>query len=157
MTEIIKPSELTDEHRLDSVWVNHSAPYYLRCYDDSWGELYVVQEPCGHFGRTVGVIRARFWHEAYDIATDEILDDASSEEYLEAAKDQDIPFDTDDYGNSYPQHDPEGFGSRGNGEPTDGALTSALYQADPGWQLNPLTDQLAEDLNLSVHVETEPS
>ena len=90
----------------------------LRTYDDGFGKLWVVMESLG----PIGVIRAKTWEAAHEIAIDAILDDAD-------------PNDPDTYARSYDEDAEEGELAEGcywrsSGTPTDNGLKSPIAQED---------------------------
>lgn len=88
--------------------------------DDAGGTLYVLRQSHG----VVGFVRARTFEDAWSIAEDCLLDDATPEEVSEAGRDygDGDPFETDENGDPIGEdrNFPEGFGIRPNGTPGKG-------------------------------------
>lgn len=120
----------------------------LPMWDECFGELWLYVESLG----IVGVIRAQSWEEAYECAIDELMHDAD-------------PSDPDTYARSY---DPsaqegelaEGCHYRGNGEPSNPALSSPIACEDlNGSQVfavnSPEGRRIWKDAGLKLHTSDD--
>lgn len=110
----------------------------LRSYDDAYGPAWLYRDASG----LVGVVRARTWEDAWEIVTDEILDDADPDDYANLADDADLP---------------EGLHFRSNGAGHNRWNQTGIAQEDlNGSRLEPLTGALIESERL-ILVWTNPN
>jgi len=115
----------------------------IRTYDDGQGPLWVYRESTGIYG----VIRAQTWEEAYEIAQDEFMDEAT-ETWEDIAKDCDCANPDDLMDNAIFQ---EGYGFRPNGANARDTLRHGIYQRDlNGEALDKLTPKLMSALRLTI-------
>lgn len=104
-----------------------------RFYDDGFGPVWIYQDA----GGLLGIIRAQSWESAWEIVTDEILDDADPD-YL---ADPGYAVGADEL--------PEGCGYRSSGNGSKPWNQTPIYQEDMnGSQLDLLTPETMEELGI---------
>lgn len=108
----------------------------LDIWDDGFGPLWIYRESLG----PCGIVRAKTWEDAYNCVIDEIMDDADPEDP-----------------ENHPNKDgnlPEGIHYRGSGVPSNPRLKSPMaYEDLNGSILEPLTDRLSQELNITLVLE----
>jgi hypothetical protein len=143
-TAQIKPSELTDEHTLESAASRFGHP--IPIYDDGFGRLFIHRDSTG----ISGIVRAMSWSDAYGICEDEFFpaadDDATDGVDIEAMTEHEQAcWD-------------EAYGYRNSGRREADGSISCIYAKDlNGDSLDLLTNALALELGitLTATLETE--
>lgn len=115
----------------------------IRTYDNGFGPLWVLQDSMG----IAGIVRAQTWEEAYECCEDEIFPSVDLSDAADFEKDFGENWIEDASWN-------EQYGIRPNGPRETGG--SCYYRKDlNGELLNPLTETLAKELEISVEISDE--
>ena len=116
----------------------------IPCYDDGWGQLYILRDTTG----ILGIARAEDWQAAYEIAEDEFfLECDMTVAELEA-----------EYGSAWIDDAcfQESYGFRPNGPNVRDKLQHGIYAHDlNGEYLEPLTAELIEELGIALEIEND--
>jgi hypothetical protein len=126
--------EIPDSHRLVCARFKGSGTA-IDIYDDGWGPLWMSVNSISFDG----IVRARTWDDAYQIAVDELLNDG----------DEDIP--EDDQSHEYAcWSEANTFRS---GTPANPKLKSTVAAIDlNGQDVVPLTEELLEDHGIELDI-----
>lgn len=122
----------------------------IATYDDGFGPLFIHRDSMG----ISGIVRAQSWEDAYSICEDEFFpagdEDANKEqEEIEAMEDGEKKNHERDCWD-------EAYGFRGNGRKESDGTVSYIYAKDlNGDSLEPLTERLVKELEITLEIEDE--
>jgi hypothetical protein len=130
--------------------------YPVQTYDDGYGPLFILRDSMS----ILGIIRARTWEDAYEIAEDEFFPDADEEALDEMERIESLP-EGKERDHAQACWD-ESYGHRPNWGAPDGrrtleGTTSHIYAHDlNGEALDRLTPALMAELGIVLDITTEP-
>jgi hypothetical protein len=139
---------ITDEQTLVSAAGRFG--YAIRVYDDGFGPLWIHRDSMG----ISGIVRARTWEDAYSICEDEFFPAGDAEAVEEMQRIEALP-EGEERNHAQACFD-EAFGYRGSTRREADGSGSSIYVKDlNGDRLEPLTEELVKDLEITLTIETQ--
>ncbi len=141
---------MNDNQTLNAAHTQYRNP--IQTYDDGYGPLFILRDSMG----IQGIIRARTWEDAYEIAEDEFFPDADEEAAEELTRIESLP-EGKERDHAQACWD-ESYGYRNNGRRTLEGTTSHLYARDLNGEALDQTTQseLLTRYNIALDITTEP-
>lgn len=146
MKKSITPSQLEDAHSLTAATSRFGYP--VAFWDDGCGPLWIHRDSMG----ITGITRAQTWEDAYSAAEDELFP-AGDEEAAEAMREIEATPEGEERDHLQACYD-EVYGYRGSArQMPDGSLSSIYAKDLNGDSLDLLTDELAEELEITLEID----
>ena len=146
MKKSITPSQLEDAHSLTAATSRFGYP--IAFWDDSYGPLWIHRDSMG----ITGIIRAQTWEDAYSAAEDELFP-AGDEDAAEAMREIEATPAGEERDSLQACFD-EAYGYRGSARRMPDGTLSNIYSKDlNGDSLDPLTDELAAQLEITLEID----
>ena len=146
MKKSITPSQIADAHSI--ITVNSRFGYPVAFWDDGSGPLWIHRDSMG----ITGIIRAQTWEDAYSAAEDELFP-AGDEDAAEAMREIEATPEGEERDHLQACFD-EVYGYRGSARQMPDGTLSSIYSKDlNGDSLDPLTDELAEQLEITLEID----
>jgi hypothetical protein len=122
----------------------------IRVYDDGCGPLWIHRDSMG----ITGIVRARTWEDAYAICEDELFPAGDDDAAEEMQRIKALP-EGEERNHAQACFD-EAFGYRGSTRREADGSGSSIYAKDlNGDHLEPLTEELVKDLEITLTIETQ--